>query len=350
MQRTAEIAAQIFTARDLLLREQLEDDRVAFILLDSAAETLMIRSLSSGIQMGMWDSERFWYSHLDEVVQIDLNDMSQRDRETARAERGYVKWQLSETQKRNIDRDFSAKVRFLAWQGHLPIEYMTLLGRLHEYRNEMYHRDETRPKALRIMVHLYAWLVADLLERLRSGWFMWSSSDPEDLLPRTYVRMGIAAPTRSDWSGDVGKAIHDDMARSLRQGLRLGTAPELLADYVQTRVERLHDQMTFCAGYIADMWDDPVFNEKHVVRLIYAPPLTRGRAALDKVRAPVTRRMIASWDAAGQQIRVLTDPLDALHALARFENEFEHFESKVEELASQIDGAIQEQIDWARGK
>lgn len=34
---------------------------------------------------------------------------------------------------------------------------------LYDDRNERYHREESRPAALRTMVHLYAWLVADLL-------------------------------------------------------------------------------------------------------------------------------------------------------------------------------------------
>lgn len=53
MQRAAEIAAQVFTARDALLRDRQEDLRVAFLLFDSATETLMVRAINSALAMGL---------------------------------------------------------------------------------------------------------------------------------------------------------------------------------------------------------------------------------------------------------------------------------------------------------
>jgi hypothetical protein len=61
MQRAAEIGAQVFTARDALLRDRQEDLRVAFLLFDSATETLMVRAINSALAMGLWDWGRYAY-------------------------------------------------------------------------------------------------------------------------------------------------------------------------------------------------------------------------------------------------------------------------------------------------
>ncbi len=347
MQRAAEIAAQVFTARDALRRELDEDDRVAFLLLDSAAETLMVRTISSGMAMRKWDWGRNWRESGEETIQPDLHDLSQRERESAGSRT--VLWQLSETQRRNIERDFNTKVQLLAWDGAIPSSYVATLRQLHNYRNEMYHREESRPAALRTMAHLYAWLVAELLDRLTGGWFTWSSSDPDDLLQRTYARMGVDAPEPAS-AFDLSFEIQSVMADALRRDLKLETAPDLLADYVASRVEDIHSSMHFCADFLASEWKAPRVTEMDVVRLVYSVVPVRSLGDLSGVRASVTRRQLETWDAWPKQIRRAETPLDALLSLAEFEAGFEPFETKVRDLSSAIDIEVQRRFDLARGK
>ena len=138
MRRAAEIAAQVFTARDALLRDTPEDLRVAFLLFDSAAETLMVRRIDSLFLFHLRD----WGGHPSppwrESVAVDLNDSGQKARLEAAASTGFVHWQLSATQRRDVDRDFESKLRLLAWDAAIPPEYVPVIGRLHAYRNEMY--------------------------------------------------------------------------------------------------------------------------------------------------------------------------------------------------------------------
>lgn len=350
MRQAAEIAAQVFTARDALLRDRAEDLRVAFLLFDSATETLMVRRINGSLVMRMWDWGRYAWRPEWAPVAIDLNDMDQRERLKAASKDGHVPWQLSETQKGRIAREFNSKLRMLAWNGDIPSEYISVIGRLHEYRNEMYHREESRPNALRILSHLYAWLVADLLERLGPPIFGTYSGDPDDIVEHTYGRMGLPAPGPRDLFED-GFKPQSHMAAALREGLDLASAPELLADYAAERMESVHDAIKFSGDYIGSLQRLDEVSEMDVIRLIYnTGDPRRSMAQMRNDKAPVTRAMIKRWDEWPEKIRTTHQPVEAFRSLAELEAEFESFEKKVQNLASDVDGAIQFASDLARGK
>jgi len=350
MRRAAEIAAQVFTARDALLRDTPEDLRVAFLLFDSAAETLMVRRIDSLFLFHLRD----WGGHPSppwrESVAVDLNDSGQKARLEAAASTGFVHWQLSATQRRDVDRDFESKLRLLAWDAAIPPEYVPVIGRLHAYRNEMYHRDESRPNALRIGVHLYAWLVADLLDRLKPNWMGYSSADPDDLEQRTYARMGTSEVSTTLERFDEGFSIQSRMADALRSGIDLSTAPELLADYACERTNDLHDSIRYAGTFIRDTQGLEKVSEMDVVRLIYSTDPMKGIEELRGFKAPITRAMIQRWDDWPEQIRLAGDPVEAFRSLATFEASFEEFEAKVRELARAVEEEIQLRMDIARGK
>ena len=137
MKRAAEIAAQVFTARDAMLQDTAEDMRVAFLLFDSATETLMVRRVQY-LSSYLLRSDSPWQVPPDQQVTPTLSDPDQRDREQAlRGPKDYIHWSFSRTQVAGIDRNFDDKLRFLAWNGDIPREYVLIVSRLHEYRNEM---------------------------------------------------------------------------------------------------------------------------------------------------------------------------------------------------------------------
>jgi hypothetical protein len=225
---------------------------------------------------------------------MDLNDLGQKERLTSESKDGHVPWQLSDTQKRSIAREFATKLRVLAWNGDIPAECVPVISRLHDYRNEMYHREEARPNALRILAHLYAWLTADLLERLRPGIFGRLSSDPDDLVARTYKRMGVAVPDGRHFDGFL---IQKQIAAALRDGLDLATAPELLADYAAERMEAIHEAIEFAGEYIGEVQRVGNVTEMDIARLIYHTGDPRlSLIDMRHAKAPVTRAMIARWD------------------------------------------------------
>lgn len=245
MRRTAEIAAQVFTARDAMLLDTAEDLRVAFLLFDSAAELLMFRHIQGRLHIGMYSAPPTDAWGSPRVIDVDLNDVNQKAAATAASDK-YIHWVLSASSQRSILREFESKLRFLAWDGEIPSSFVSIIGRLHHYRNEMYHRDESRPEALRTVVHLYAGLIAELLERLPPMWTGWSSSDSKDLLPRTYKRMGLPPPDDTGLlNRPDGRSMQKAMAMALRRQLNLVGGAGLLAEYVKSRVEAMHGRLRF---------------------------------------------------------------------------------------------------------
>ncbi|GAA5090780.1 hypothetical protein GCM10025760_16890 [Microbacterium yannicii] len=338
MKRAAEIAAQVFTARDAMLRDTAEDMRVAFLLFDSATETLMVRRVQY-LSSYLLRSDSPWHVRPDQQVSPTLDDPDQRDREQAlRAPKDYIHWSFSRTQVAGIDRNFDDKLRFLAWNGDIPREYVSIVSRLHEYRNEMYHREESRPEALRIIVHLYAFLVCEFLEHLSPQTFSWSTESTNQEA-RMFTRIGVAVP--SSRGVMRGLELQAQMANALRKDLDLADAPELIAAYIADRVKGIHDSLEFI-GDVAGSVYRAEYSEMDTVRFVCEPT-----PAGPRCKTP-TRADIRRWDEWSVGARKLLDPLSAFRSLAEFEKQFEPFERAVSEVALQADLEVDRQIEDAK--
>lgn len=362
MRRAAEIAAQVFTARDAMLRDTAEDLRVAFLLFDSAAEVLMYRHIQGRLHMGIYSAPPpdAWGS--PRVIEVDLNNVNQKAAATAASDK-YIHWVLSASSQRSILREFESKLRLLAWDGEIPSTFVSIIGRLHQYRNEMYHRDESRPEALRTVVPLYAWLIAELLERLPPMWTGWLSSDSKDLLPRTYKRMGLPPPDDTGIRDRPnGRSMQEARAMALRRQLSLDGGTSLFADYVKSRVETVHGQLQFVSEYLADFHDLTGLSEWDVIRLLHTDERLHDKMSLyadepvidprppTQRKIPVTRADLNRWDNWHSRIGECLNPLDAFHSLAEFERQFEPFETRISQLTAVADSDIQHRWDLYRGK
>lgn len=336
VERAADISAQVFTARDAMLRDTLEDSRVAYLLFDSAIETLMVRRIH---QLSRWVllDEIPSYVNVDRHVVADLCDFDQKQREKLKHDDGVVYWKFSKTQLSGIGRNFDEKLRVLAWNGDIPREYVGIVSRLHEYRNEMYHREESRPAALRIVVRLYAFLVSNFLELLKPASFSWNSQR-DAIEARSFSRMEL--PWSPERRRGLGLELQDVMAEELRKGLDLDDAPALIADYVENRLEEIKEQLDLIGDVARSVFGGSEYSEMDVIRFVFqsSTPSPTG------VRIP-TRADIARWRGWGTMIQDITDPLEAFRSLAGFESEYEPFERRVLEVAIQADHEVDRQID-----
>lgn len=340
MQRAAEISAQIFTARDAVLRGNLEDLRVGFLLFDSAIETLMVRKIKY-LSSHLLRPESPGWLPPDSEVRADLTDPTQIESETAkRGEGEYIHWSFSKTQIGKIEKDFNEKLRFLAWHGDIPAEYPKVVSRLHEYRNEMYHREESRPEALSIVAHLYASVTAEFLELLKPH-VLASGPGSDETVARIYERMNIGLPTEPPRLSDAGFELQAVMAATLRRDLVLENAPLLIADYIENRVANVHDLLEYASDFTSSMRGSD-FSEMDTIRLAYWAPPGSGPQTIP------TRAMLKRWDDWADETRDLSDSLTAFRSLADFEAEFEEFERTIEELVFQVDQEVDRQIDEAK--
>jgi hypothetical protein len=348
MRRAAEIAALVFTARDAMVRDTPEDLRIAFLLFDSAIETLMVRRLDG---LGAWS----WYSDVpswvpvEQVKSIDLEDFGQRAREEAATE-GYIWWSASASMKRKIEHEFGAKLKALAWQGYIDANLVGIAERLHDYRNEMYHREETRPQALRVAAHLYALVVTLLLRSLRPGYVSFGA-DAEEVRLRIEARLSTPTARRSRMSLSAGNEIQEVLADDLLAACDLQDAGSVIAEYIDDRTQGLHGLLEFIRGFV-EAYDQSVeqVSEMDVVRLIFLMDSGESLKNLRSQAVPITRRKMREWDEWGNGISADSAPLEAFASLALFEKEFEDFERRVRDVARQVDEAIDAEIDRRRGK
>jgi hypothetical protein len=134
--------------------------RVALVLLDSAAELLMHRECSE-----LLHEESFEFGQLQALESSQRYFEKYRGAEyEAYAEKLRAKV-TSKARRREIDRDFNAKAKFLAEKGCLPFPQDRVLRKLHQYRNEAYHRDNVRSDTLRSAIDIYAFLACDMMQR-----------------------------------------------------------------------------------------------------------------------------------------------------------------------------------------
>ncbi|WP_435060212.1 hypothetical protein [Streptomyces sp. bgisy060] len=115
--------------------------RLAFILLDSAVELIMHRKVQREL-----DGEQWQFNYLEKYRRME-NSGSGGD---------WVREQIAELEpqvtskrrRKKINDVFGEKVKFLVERDALPTEVLPVMSRLHEYRNETYHRDEHRVDVL----------------------------------------------------------------------------------------------------------------------------------------------------------------------------------------------------------
>ncbi|MHA7263799.1 hypothetical protein ACX80W_11430 [Arthrobacter sp. TMN-37] len=284
-------------------------------------------------------SERPAWIPQDRHVKPDLSDPLQRQSETtSRAEGEHIHWSFSKSQIGKIEKDFTEKLRFLAWHGDIPLQYVGVISRLHEYRNEMYHREESRPEGLRIVAYLYASITATFLDLLWPRSYSWGPGSAETRR-RLYERMNVEPPALQEGHYGSGRELQALMAKTLRRDLVLDDAPTLIGDYIHSRVERTHELLEYAREFTASMRGTEV-SEMDTVRWAYWTP-----PGFTPTHKTPTRAMRKHWNEWAGETRQIPDPLEALQSLAEFESEFEPFEKKVYELATQVDLEVDRQID-----
>ena len=162
MQRLELVVVQFEEVRRLVEIGRVPQLRLAHILLDSAVELIMYRMVEAELR-----HERFDFDQLENLRRLQAwrhsDDPTQRrfaangpsnDQITAEIRRLEPKV-TSKKRRQKIDRNFGDKVDFLVERQLLPQVVAPVLKKLHDYRNETYHRDRHRVEVIRpaVLVH-----------------------------------------------------------------------------------------------------------------------------------------------------------------------------------------------------
>jgi hypothetical protein len=136
------MAVQLDEASAFLVRESVSHARLAFILLDNAAEVIMRRNIEA----------RLTHNKTMERVLRQWKEILERDPADAEARRHHdevAREVVPRSARKELARSFDAKVDFIRDRGDIQETESRVLKKLHRYRNELYHRDRIRPETVR---------------------------------------------------------------------------------------------------------------------------------------------------------------------------------------------------------
>ncbi|MFD0576081.1 hypothetical protein [Dactylosporangium darangshiense] len=176
MQRLELVIVQFEEVKRLITVGRVPQLRLALILLDSAVELIMVRMVEAEFRHERFDFDQLENLRRYEAWQHSDNPMQRRfatngpSRDQIAAEiRRFEPRVTSKTRRRRIDRIFDDKIDFLVERQLLPIDVAPALKKLHDYRNETYHRDRHRVEVIRPAVLIYFDVACTVLDHYNPG-------------------------------------------------------------------------------------------------------------------------------------------------------------------------------------
>lgn len=331
---------QIDHCKTLILRNETVALRMAFILLDNAAETLMYRQV-----LDEFGHNELYERILEKAKTLppDLFDKFRREHPIPEILEAKRKWKILQY--------FDEKVTYLCDTCSLiqkPVA--TVLSSLHRYRNEIYHRELIRAEILRAVAILYFEIVCGLVEKLKQGSIEYDSTD--DWKP-FFQKYNIPK--------DGYPMVNDEDIQTILTGFRASLAISVnelkntLGAYLTNRLNdtlKKLDLITRTLGLdsIGTALKLAQFSKSAGTReystsdaLIHSPEFKRFQPAATE----------ASFDSWRQQVIAfgnIANKMDLFKEFKLVEDEFEPIEKMVRDLHDDLDAAIQFAVDLARGK
>ncbi len=322
---------QLDEARRYIEDGRLEHLRLAFLLLDNAAEIQMDHCIKHDLQHEEM-RERLRNNILSTPSQDALPPILQE----------LVDWvPLSRSEKSRLDRFFDEKVNYMAGRGkHLHSGLAAPLKYLHGYRNEAYHRTEIRTETIRTASLILLEINCQMLQAVPQ--YSRSISSAEDyswLQERFHVK---------PFSFDINLGL---IADQMRSGLLASDemVATVLANHLKDRFRQLGDSLEFIVenGGLADQ-------ETALVKSQYyagvSPPADLWQAIPSAFVPKYSLSSIQELEGQLSHVRSAPNRLGAFGRFANVEKALEPIEKSVNDLARRIDAAIQLAVDIARGK
>ncbi|TQS42774.1 hypothetical protein [Cryptosporangium phraense] len=258
---------------------------------------------------------------------------------------------LSKSQATRIERDFAAKIDRLVAESKLTERDGRLAKRLHDYRNETYHRDHVRKDSIRLAVAAYGDIACRFLRDTRPLLGIPWSSHPKP------VPLGLR-PYFSSEREMAGLHAWAVAGQTLLE--RLGPLdPVLPAKLSLNLVERIRQARASLLDFLGLSNETDSKTSKALDRLLFAfeRDLSDTAAIVDLLkqfesgrRGKVTTRTIDGWMERAEHLAAIQDPLDAFVGFIDIELEFEPLENNAKGAVIALDRMIEDEIDRRRLK
>jgi hypothetical protein len=341
LERLEMMAVQLDEASAFLVRKTVSHARLAFILLDNAAEVIMRRNIEVRLAGNMFM----------EGVLGQWKEILEQDPANAEARRHHDEVSsevVPRTARRKLAQSFDAKVDFIRDQGDIRETESRVLKKLHRYRNELYHRDRVRQQTVQSACLLYFDIACTLLERLAQS-------------EVTIVTLHMEAPPAlrkfSARGAAEGYPSEGQIAATLRTGLGIDDASlkEALVGHLTGRLDDLDETISRAErslfGVIAELAPSGPWRQAITSLAQWEKESLPG--SIDELLATPVRYAatdLAAWRQKATELLELSGRLELFAAFADIEDAFEPFEELMTDLDVRIELEEQRESDLRRGK
>lgn len=327
---------QLVEARRLADFGDVAHGRLALLLLDNAAETMLYRKAKTAL------SEADWYGN----ALRSLADIPENDDEGFKAFREELESKtVSAKSREKIERNFSDLVRFVFSRPDCDLEHelAACLNALHRYRNDAYHADFVRADVLGPANEIYFYLCCQLLKAQK--YIIYPTGDPPVVVAE--LLGPDLLPPKGFWDE---KSLGDAVAEELldRSHLDHGGISSVLAAHLTARVATVNKDLDEFIDYIGFV------DRSSALRAIQLNPLSGeplvGPEDFWTHPLVVTERAIQGWARRAASIEKLSSAQEALRQFDEIEKSVANFEDQLEPFTIAMDRQIQHDIDEMRGR
>jgi len=332
MQFLSYVLLQIDEACHHIQDGRLAQLRVALLLLDNSAE----------IQMDRCVTEHLMHEEMRERIRNRALEIPEGQLPDTLLD--LVTWIPIDTKRKQaIHRYFDEKVQYLTERTQqADVRLAAPLSYLHKYRNEAYHHARVRKETIETAAKLLLDINCELLLSLSRGCTVYASDEDYSWMKqrfredRPFLNTDFIPNAVKDFRASVD--LNDE------------SVAELLVKHLQSRIQEVFHNLKFiventaCPDAQTAIRDSQAFNEERRER--YGLPRVKMQGLAERHSIDFLKDLLRRLE----EITAGRDRFEAFRAFSLLEYIFEPVEESVQELANEVDGIIQMQIDIARGK
>jgi hypothetical protein len=308
--------------------------RIALLLLDNSAE----------IQMHRCTTDRLSYEEMLERIRKRAIEIPEGDRPDTLQD--LVKWKpLNTKRKHAVHRYFDEKVHYLTERAkQLDSRLAAPLSYLHKYRNEAYHSARVRMETIETAAKLLLDINCELLLNLSRDCTTYASDEDYSWIEQRFC------------DGEARLLYNTDLVpiavKEFRAIVDLNdeSVAQLLVKHLRSRIQEVFSALEFIVENTRYPDAETAIRDSHVFNEARREQRGLPHIRIEGLAEQHSIKFLKGLSHRLEEISVGKDRFEAFQAFSILESIFEPVEESIQELAAEVDGMIQMQIDIARGK
>ncbi|MEV7471655.1 hypothetical protein AB0O20_34945 [Streptomyces kronopolitis] len=337
MKRLELVIVQFEEVKRLIEVGRVPQLRLAHILLDSAVELIMHRMAEA-----VFHAERLDFNRLVQLRRLEAMRKSDKplnrlfgaegpSDDVLRAEIQRLGEVVTSVTQRKKTTEFGKRIDFLVGKKKLPEDLAPVLKKLHDYRNETYHRDQHRVEVIRSAVLIYFDAACTVLDHYQPGMLIGDGS-PGPELARFQDGTSFSRQNPFELPQQVAKQLREGV------GLDLEAVRTALVDHLLGRLDDLESGLAYIeenipSGAIPGDGVRSMQIEDDDLEAIFDTQVLRSR------KYPLTMKDVRSWIDRATAMEGMGDKHALFAEFAALEDAFEDLEQKVRKAVWGIDEA-----------